>query len=191
MRGKIMNIFIDIDNTLYQNRSVSNRILNGEFLLEEATAPLFDGAKETMVHLSTLGHKCFAVTQRGLISEEELLITYRRLREAELFAAASNHTSPILAVVGHVKNKYAAINKVYNEYLKTDLDNSQTILIDDDLQQVAECAASGIRTIWFAPQTNETPEEKNFYNDHGISIAHSWKEIKDLILANQTKEERE
>lgn len=170
-----MKIFIDIDDTLLQtSKSVKGRT-GADLLIAELQAPFFEGAEQTIELFKSKGFACFLVTQRGLISDEEITITKQRFSKEKIGVCFDN-------CVGHVSNKYLAIEKVYSEVFNSDIDKSNTIFIDNDVIQVANCANKGIPSILYAPDIENCSEEHEVCAQLNVPVAGSWDDIRDIVL---------
>ena len=171
-----MKIFIDIDDTMLQTSNTCKGNLTGQWLTAERTAPFFEGMEETLHYFKRKGFDCFVVTERGRISEEEVFAVKDR------FAVEKEARSCLHSCVYNATNKLRAIEKVYNEVFGSQIDKENTIIIDNDVEQVINCAAHGIQTILFAPESKEEKGNGNTISLLNITVAKSWDDVKAAVL---------
>lgn len=184
-----MNILVDFDDTLY-NTHAENCGTVAELLLSYLNAPLFDGAKEVLQEFCKNGHKCFGITARGLICEDEIPVTKLRLRKDGLFCGKG---SLITGVIAPNTNKYSGIEYLYENYYKQEVQPDDCVLIDDCLEAMMEAADNGVQCILFSPKMEElSASEQEILSKLKINVAHSWEEVKKLVDDRcQVQEEQE
>lgn len=175
-----MKIFIDLDNTLFNTKSVLAGKLAGDLLLAELQAPLFKGAKEALEELVKAGHQCYAITQRG-ISDEEIKNTELRLKLEGL--KTLDGTSLISDVIYDADYKYEAIKKFCKW---TDpSEKKEALLIDDDFIAGMYSADHGLPVICFYPRC---AEDHNALKDMNLLFATSWDEIANVVLNREVEQ---
>lgn len=177
-----MNIFIDLDGTLYDTESVQKGKTLAHLLLAELNAPLFDNAKTAIEDFCKEGASCFIVTGRGCMDDEEVQITKRRLRE-DGFLIPVNIPQPLLTGAAfYARSKYKAISDIYRKFYDSDVDKSNTLLIDNDISQIIEAALGGIKTILFAKDCGYIGKETQELLDKlNVNIAYSWQGVQEIV----------
>lgn len=183
-----MNIFIDLDDTLYNTSSVIQGNKTADVLLAELYAPVFENAKETIEDINARGHKCIAISARGIMDNEEVDISKRKLAADGFMHAKDNLIS---ACITYVARKFDGIEIFYKSYSKQDkIDTNNTILIDNDFSQIVSVATKGITTIFFMPNPDAIDQDsQTLINKLSIRIASSWIEIGQIIKDIEFKNE--
>lgn len=174
-----MDIFVDLDDTLFNTSSVLTGNSVGEILIAELRAPLFDGAHDAIKALHDQGHTCWVITSRGLNESartEEESITISRIKS--LFKAEKNYY--FIGWLTRCGNKYSGINKAWHDYYKKEVDGKNSILIDDDLAQVLNAKQQGVNAILFAAQ-EEDAQTQALCREADVHIAHSWADVKQIV----------
>lgn len=172
-----MNIFIDLDDTLYNTSSALQGSAVAFLLIAEATAPLFDYAKEAIDNFNKKGATCWAVTARGLISDEEVDISKQRLQHD---FCKKGEPQKILGIINNCETKMNAIKMVWNNYYNTEIKGNESILIENDFEQVIDAKQHGVHAILFSSEALDE-ESKNACKKLQIPVAQSWKEVEKIV----------
>ena len=103
-----MNIFTDLDGTLYDTDAALNGSTVYHILMAELRAPLFDNAKEVIKEFKEQDHIVMALTKRGLIDDEEVKITKQRF-QIDGFIDYDEQRFDIYGMIFHEISKYSSI----------------------------------------------------------------------------------
>lgn len=173
-----MNIFIDLDDTLYDTSSVlaSNHV--AMLLIAELKAPLFAGAKSALQNFYKSGATNWIVTARGLIDDEEIKITRQRLFRD---FSENGEVKTLRAFICCSADKLYSMQFVYQNNFGTDLAPENSVLIEDDVEQVVNAKQVGVHSILFSPSETEA-DVKNACAELQIPIAKSWTEIENIVM---------
>lgn len=106
-----MNIFIDLDGTLYDTLSVQKGKTLAHLLLAELNAPLIENSKSAIENFCKNKHSCFITTSRGLLDDEEAQITKQRLK-SDGFLNSNVDQSLLKGVAFYSKSKINAIKLI-------------------------------------------------------------------------------
>ncbi len=169
-----MLIFIDLDGTLFDTYSL-NPQNNGEWIYAYASAPLMKGANETISELNNNGDYCIAITQRGVNLGK---IVYDISKNAIL--SRIKPKSNIKGLIWKVDNKTKFIvenHEKINHTIGKHYPFNQIVLIDDDIDTVAQAAQAGFLGILFGAKSTDTTSKL----PPNLKIAEDWNEVKTII----------
>lgn len=179
-----MNIFIDLDGTLYDTKGVQKGNTLAHILIAEAKAPLFENSKSTIEGFCRKKANCFVVTSRGMLDDEEVQITKQRLKN-DGFLNRDIDQSLFKGAVFYSERKIDAIRLLYEKFFNSEIDKDNTIFIDNDIAQIEDVAIYGVKTILFAKDIGYIDEEtKSILGNINVNTAHSWKEIEEIVDKN-------
>ncbi len=175
-----MNIFIDLDDTLYMTSSLIQGGTVAEILLAELHAPLFENAKATIEEFNKKGHTCCCVSARGILDSEEINISKCRMRSDGFMG---NDKPLITACVSGAKEKLVGINFFYTNYFKQkEIDKKNTVLIDNDFDEIVSAARFGISAIFFAPYLDSIDAKtQSIMDELDVKVARSWLEVGQIL----------
>lgn len=175
-----MNIFIDLDGTLYDTKDVQKGNTLAHILIAEAKAPLFENSKSTIEGFCRKKANCFVVTSRGMLDDEEVQITKQRLKN-DGFLNRDIDQSLFKGAVFYSERKIDAIRLIYEKLFNSEIGKDNTIFIDNDIAQIEDVAFCGVKTILFAKDIAGFKEEtKNTLDELKVNIAYSWQDIEKI-----------